>query len=337
MASCLVTGVNGFVGTNLAQWLRRRDWKVRGLIRSQRHQETCQRLDVEPVLGALDDAAGLERAVADVEAVFHVAGRTRALKPAEFHRDNVEGTRHLVEACARRTSPPVVVIVSSLAAGGTGLPARPRCESDEEAPLSRYGRSKLAAEQAAAGWAGEVPISIVRPPIIFGPHDLAGLTMYRGMKFFPIHPTPGLRAFPVSIVYVEDLCAALEGVAQRGERLGPASYERDRSQGKYYVTAQRDITYGEMGKMGARAAGWAVAAVPMPMVVFWAAGLLGEVVGRALGSPAVVNLDKSREAAAPGWVCSGSKISQQLGIRPTQSLEDRFAQTVAWYRQHEWL
>jgi nucleoside-diphosphate-sugar epimerase len=243
----------------------------------------------------------------------------------------------MAEACAAQARPPVFVIDSSLAAGGPGTMKTPRREADPERPVSAYGRSKLAAEQAAAAVRPHLPISIVRPPMVFGQADRASLQLFRSMQMLPLHLSPGMRRFPVSLVHVTDLCDALVRIASRGERLSGDQPAVDPGQGKYYVAADRNITYGEMGQLAAKAAGWAVATVPLPRPIFWIAGSIGEFVGRMRKRPALVNFDKVREACAAGWVCSDEKLRSQLGYHPAAPLEDRFAETVAWYRQHGWL
>jgi len=219
MPRMLVTGATGFVGSNLVAHLRKQDWPVRCLVRDKARATTLQQLGAELSLGTLADQESLERAIADTEVVFHLAGRIRALRSQEFIKDNAEGTRRVAEACAAQKNPPVMVLVSSMAAGGPSRPGSPRRESDADQPVSDYGRSKLAAERAAMGMSNEVPVSIIRPPIIFGPGDRSSLPIFQGVKSLRLHPVPGFRKFPISIVYVADLCEALVRIAERGERV----------------------------------------------------------------------------------------------------------------------
>jgi nucleoside-diphosphate-sugar epimerase len=298
---------------------------------------SLEALGVEVVRGSLHSQDDVTAALDGVDVAFHLAGRTVARRPAEFVHDNVEGTRTVAAACAAQPKPPVMVFVSSLAAGGPGTFAHPRRESDPPAPVSAYGRSKLAAEEAAIAAAQGVPLSIVRPPMVFGQADRASLQLFRQMRFLPIHMSPGLRRFPVSVVHVTDLCQALLRVADGGERVAPGGNATLPGTGRYYVAADRSITYAEFGRLAARAAGWMVAPIPTPRAIFWAAGSLGEVVGRLRRRPSIVNWDKVRESMAKGWVCCDEKIRTDLGYAPGAPLEKRFAETVAWYRAHGWL
>jgi nucleoside-diphosphate-sugar epimerase len=338
MSRCLITGASGFVGSNLAQRLSRDGWEVRCLLRANSRVELLGDLPFERAEGSLSDPDSLRRAVQGVDYVFHVAGRTAAFKPSQYFEDNVEGTRRLAEACSAQSTPPGLLMVSSLAAGGTGTIKAPRSEAQPELPVSTYGRSKLAAEQMLATYADRLPISIVRPPMVFGAADRAGLQLYLTLRKLPLHLSPGMRRFPVSLVHAGDLCDAIIRVAARGERLpAPGDGQTNVSHGKYYVAAERNVSYGEMGQLAARAAGWRVATIPLPTPIFWIAGAIGEAVGRRRGRAALINFDKVREATARGWVCSDEKIRRTLGYQPAATLEKQFADTVAWYRERGWL
>ncbi len=338
MSRCLITGASGFVGSNLARRMSREGWRVRCLVRSSSKLDQIESLGAEMVFGSLHELNSLKAATAGVDVVFHLAGRTAALRASDYVRDNVEGTRLVAQACAAQPSPPVLVMVSSLAAGGPGTMTSPRRETDADRPVSAYGRSKLAAERAAAEAADNLPLSIVRPPMVFGQADRASLQIFRSMKLLPVHLSPGMRRFAVSVIHVTDLCDALLRVAQHGSRVPAGAVNSGTiGAGKYYVAADRHITYAQLGLLAGAAAGWTVAPLPVPTPIFWFAGSLGEMVGRFRRRPALINIDKVREATAAGWVCCDEKIRSELGYRPGATLEQRFAETVAWYREHGWL
>jgi dihydroflavonol-4-reductase len=130
-----VTGATGFVGGHVARELRERGADVRD-----------DRVD-------LLDRAGLERAVAECDAVVHVAALYSYDAPAEqFERVNVEGTRTLLDVAARAG----VRRFLHCSTAGTCGPVRGRPATEEDEPPAwelevPYKRTKLAAERLALG------------------------------------------------------------------------------------------------------------------------------------------------------------------------------------------
>jgi nucleoside-diphosphate-sugar epimerase len=333
MQRALVTGGTGFVGSNLVDNLRARGWQVRCLVRDSQKAASLADLGAELCPGSLQDFCSITAAMADVDTVFHVAGRVAAIHRQEFFRDNVEGTRAVMRAAAECAKPPTVVMVSSLAAGGPTRKGSPRRESEQGIPASAYGQSKLAAEQAAIEFTDRVPLSILRPPVVLGPGDRNGLQLFKSVQMLRLHPVPGYRDMPMSIVHISDLCEGIVQIAERGKRVthdNPAT-------GIYYITSGPTITYGEMGSLAAKALGQRVLVVPTPKAIFWLTGGIGELLGRLRRKPGLINWDKMREAVAGGWECSDEKLRSELGYQPALSLEQRFIDTVAWYREHGWL
>lgn len=338
MQNALITGATGFVGFNLTETLLERHWKVRCLVRDPARADELAAAGAELTLGTLHDSQALAQAVAGVDCVFHVAGRVSALKAREFHYDNVDGTRHVLQACAEADPVPTVVMVSSLAAGGPSQPDAPRRETDPSQPVSAYGRSKLESEQAAREFADRVPLSIVRPPVVFGRRDRNSLTLFKTVRSMRVHAVPGFAHMPMSIVHVADLCDALIRVAERGDRIrGNATSVNELSAGLYYVTSGRTITYSEFGRLAAFGLGNGVMVLPVPKTLFWIAGGAAEGVARIRRRPGILNWDKIREAVAGCWECSDDKLRRDVGYVPAAPLEQRFTDTARWYRKQGWL
>ena len=338
MAKVLVSGASGFLGSHLVEALAARGETVSCLVRRSSQTELLERLGVRLVYGELTDPKSLAELVQGQEVVYHVAGLTRVLHKEEFYRVNGEGVGAMAEACARAApSPPILVVVSSLAAAGPARHGRPVKEEDSPQPISHYGRSKLAGEEAARRWAHQVPITIVRPPIIFGPRDRACLEWFKCIQRFRLHFVPGWRRRRFSLIHVVDLVELMLQAAQRGERLQNSQSPEQQSLGIYFADSGEHPTFAEMGRKMAAAMGCKVAVCYVALPLLWTITAWVEAVSRLRGKPNYFNFDKIREAVAGHWICSAEKAAMQLGWAPGASLDQRFEETVAWYRQAGWL
>jgi nucleoside-diphosphate-sugar epimerase len=335
--SVLVTGASGFIGRHLVRRLIERGDRVSCLVRATSCINDLRSAGAQLVTGDVTDWASIGRALAVSQAdiVFHLAGLTKALRTDDFLRVNARGVESVAAACADHTDKPVLVVVSSLAAAGPCAVGQPQVEGDTPTPVSAYGRSKLAGEQAAAKYAGVVPISIVRPPIVFGPSDRGMLEMFRPIARWGIHAVPGRGERRFSLIHVADLVESLLLAAEKGERLHPNGLP---GQGIYFMATEDELTYTELGQAMAIALEKKRATVvhlPGPLVRL--VGLCGDAMGRIRRRPAWVNSDKMTEALAGSWMCSCAKARTQLGWSPAAALAQRLYETAEWYRHAEWL
>lgn len=334
MSHVLVTGASGFIGPSLVAALRAAGHNVSCLVRPASAVNRLTPHGVRLVQGDVLAAESLTSAVAQVDCVYHLAGRTHAWSRQQFDEANRHGTANLAEACARRENPPTLVVVSSLAAAGPASAVQPKREQDPDDPVSHYGHSKLAGEQAARKFSGEMPVSIVRPPVVFGPGDRDGLVMFRSIRRLGLHVVPRGHELPLSLVSSPDLATALLLVGERGERLQTTG---DKGLGIYNVADPQVVSYADLGRLAAAAIERRVKIFPVRKWAFAVGASWGEVTGRMRRKPALVSFDKLREVSAVGWVCSTEKIQTHLGFAPAMSLAERYRETVAWYRAEGWL
>lgn len=333
MPRCLITGATGFIGPRLVRVLQAAGGDVRCLIRPNSDTSQLAPLDVRLLQGDVTDAASLAAGVAGVDFVFHLAGRTMARNYDAFAEVNETGSANMAAACAAQTTPPVLVAVSSLAAAGPSPVGGALTEREPPEPVSNYGRSKLAGELAIREWASEVPISVVRPPVVFGPGDRAGFVLVQSLRKMGLHLVhrPGL---PLSLIHADDLAAALMLVARHGERLDPTD---PRGTGVYNAADPNPSSYTEMGEMIAAALGRKIRVLRVRKWALRMAALVGEAIGRVSSNSLPLNLDKLAEGTASGWVASTTKITSQLNFQPAAPLAERYRETIDWYRSAGWI
>ncbi len=176
----IVTGANGFVGSHLVERLLREGLEVVCLVRPTSDRKWIEGLSAQVRAEDPGDVEALARAVAGADFVFHVAGLTRGLTDEEYLAVNAEGTRRIIEAVARSGAAiRRFVYVSSLAAVGPNPTDRPLDETSEPRPQDSYGRSKLAGERIVLEAGGRMPVTIIRPPAVYGPRDSNFLPLFR--------------------------------------------------------------------------------------------------------------------------------------------------------------
>ena len=341
MTHALVTGASGFIGHHLVRELVERGHEVTCLVRHASNTTALRELDVRLVRGDVTDPCSLRSAVEDVDHVYHLAGRTKALCYRDYHQVNCEGIRHLLEACAQRVTPPDVVLVSSLAAVG---PSRrrdlPVLETIEPSPVSDYGRSKRAGELVAEQFADKMAITIVRPPIVFGQYDQASLPLFRSINAMGVHLVIGRGRQSHSLIHATDLAQLIISAGAIGTRLsGPrARDESTAASGYYHAACDETITYAELGHRIARGLGRRGALiVPTPPRTVWVVAAANTVLAHLTGRPRFLVIDKAREARGGHWICTAERARDHLMFAPRKTLDERLEETAEWYRHAGWL
>jgi nucleoside-diphosphate-sugar epimerase len=326
MCRALVTGATGFIGRHLVPLLQERGYRVRAIVRSPVKFASLypDAAGIDVVPGDLGDPACLAGALDGISHVFHLAGVTKAIRPDEYHRGNVEATRRLVEAVRGAPEPPRRFLhVSSLAAMGPSATSEPPACFDPPAPLTHYGRSKLEAEAAVWSLAGICPVTVFRPPVVFGPADTDVLHFFRTVARGWL-PIVGHDRKRVSLVYAADLAVAMADAVVSNATVGKSYYP-------CYTEAYR---WSELGRIAARALGRKCRVVVLPLSAVRLVALAAELAGRIRRRPTILNLEKVREMRAPYWVCSPSDAMHDFGFRPRTAIHEAFRETIDWYRAH---
>jgi nucleoside-diphosphate-sugar epimerase len=236
-------------------------------------------------------------ALADVDVVFHLAGRAHVLSetsadPAgEFQRVNAAGTARL-GASAARAGVRRLVFVSTIGVHGERTEGVPFTEESPVAPASDYARSKAHAEDALRAECGRsVECVILRPPLVYGPEVPGNLKRLLRLIASGV-PLPLARVRNRrSLVAVENLVDALAVCAGQPGAAGRA----------YLVADGEDLSTPQLVRVLAQGMGVPARLLPIPIALAqFAASVAGfGAAFRQLCSSLEVNAGKLRNEL--GW------------------------------------
>jgi len=325
----LLTGGSGFLGSYVAEKLSAGGHAVRALVRPKSERRFLEKLPgIEFAAGAVDDRASLTQAVKDVDAVVHVAGIVKARRPEEFFAVNTQGTKNLLEAVLERGGVKRFVHVSSLAAVGPSADGTPVHENAEPHPVTHYGKSKLEAERAVLAEAAKLPVTVIRPPLIYGPRDRETLAFFSSIKN-GVLPMMGDGGNTLSVIYGEDCAEAIALAATTPSAPSGRAYFVDDGDVLVWREALKEVE-AAMGKR-------AFVRVGLPMGVIKLAAAATQAWGKVTNTAQMLTLDKVNELSQRHWVCSGEGARRDLGWTPKTNWAKGTRLAVAWYRSEHWL
>lgn len=319
-----VTGGTGFIGSHLVDslLLDPQITEVRCMVRSDLKWLSGKK--ITPIQASLSDLKKLGEALEGVDIVYHLAGMVMAPDYDTLHKVNVDGTESLL-LLAQKCGVKHTIVASSLAAVG---PSNGQALDETEAfkPVSNYGRSKKNMEIMINALTLSMPITIIRPPAVFGPREDQILSFFKSAArgFAPIigngnHPL-------VSMVYVKDLVNGIILAAQK-EAVGTRTF---------FITGQHDYSWNEIVEATSVALNRKVRTIKLKADWVQKAGTLAENVLKPFGVYPVVNKEKAQELVLE-WRCSSAKAQKELGYKANYSLMNAIGETVEWYQRHHWI
>lgn len=307
----LVTGASGFIGRALCESLAASGRAPRRAVR----QPPAGTPDTTAI-GNIGPDTDWKAALEGVRCVVHLIARTHVLREttadplSEYRQINVLGTERLAREAATN-GVQRIVFLSSVKVNGERTLTRPYTEDDMPRPEDAYGISKLEAEQALARVAAETRLEIVvlRPPLVYGPGVRGNFLRLMDIVTRGVPLPLGSVANRRSLVYVDNLVAAITQAIDAPQAAGRA----------YLVSDGEDVSTPTLVRGIAKALGVASRLFPCPPPLLSIAGILsgrGAEIARLTGS---LQVDSSR-------------IRRELGWNPPFRLEHGLAATARWYR-----
>lgn len=184
MGNILVTGADGFIGSHLTEKLVKKGYNVKAFVYYNSFNtwgwldhlpgDILEHIDI--FQGDIRDPNGVEEALKDCDAVFHLAALIAI--PFSYHSPdtyvdtNIKGTLNVLQAARKKNIRTLVTSTSEVYGTAQYVPI------DEKHPYqgqSPYSATKIAADRLAESFyrSFELPVTIVRPFNTYGPRQSA--------------------------------------------------------------------------------------------------------------------------------------------------------------------
>lgn len=323
----LVVGAGGFIGGFIADEGLRRGMDVTVAVRAStsRHYLTDPRLHF--LVLDYDDREGMKQAIAEAtpwDYIIYNLGATKCINYIDFKRINYQYLRTFTEVLSETGRVPHrLLFMSSLSALGRGDEKgyTPLGNDMHPAPDTRYGQSKIMAEQHLQLFAG-IPYIIFRPTGVYGPHEKDYLMMIKSIdSHFDFGV--GFRKQMLTFIYVDDLVSAMFD-----------AFEADVEGRSYIISENRAYTQKEFRAIVAEELGgkWVIP-VKLPMWAVWVASAVAEKIAKYRCTTSTLNRDKFKIMRQRNWNADISDAVRDFGFSPKIDLREGIRRTVKAYRR----
>jgi dihydroflavonol-4-reductase len=319
----VITGADGLLGNNLTRACLAAGYSVRALVHPASPATALAGLPVAIVHGDVTDAGQVMDAVSGADLVFHVAAVTDLRAAPDLHWSvNLEGTRHVVDACLAAKVGRLLHI-GSASTFQFGPPEAPGTEASPFPGAYRglaYMESKAAASELVQRAVAERGLDavILAPTFMLGPHDprpssgdLIRQFLTRRLRLV----SSGGRNF----AHVGDVAKGILAAVRQGRT------------GETYLLGGQNLSYRDFFARVARIAGVAKPLGSLPSPLLRAAGSLGSAYGKLTGTLPL--LDRTLADLACCQACySPARAIRELGL-PQTPVDTAIAESIESLRQ----
>ena len=309
----LITGVNGFIATNMAHYyVGNTKHEIVGLSKnthaSYGHRDMialannnprfkylqCDLLDSNKLWSILDREAP--------DQIIHMAAEADVSRsfeyPYDYLKTNLEGTLNILEWIRRNTDTRMVHFSTDEV---FGEPDHRSLEEEVLCPKNPYSASKAATEQYVNAYNAcfGTQVQMVRPVNNYGPYQgtnrLISKTIIRCLEDEPFHLFAETKKHTRWWIYVEDTCRAVDMIIRKGEKTGIYNVTSDTEMG-----VEDTVMY-----------------------------ILDKLEKKSL----LQGYNDFRPRDDENYALDGTKL-KKLGWKEKYTFEDGIRQTIEWYRKN---
>jgi dihydroflavonol-4-reductase len=323
----LVTGAAGFLGSHITRQLAARGADLRVLLRPSSNNRAIADLPLEYVTGDLRDAASLQRALAGVQRVFHVAADYRlwSKRSQDIYDSNVGGTKNLLEA-AKRAGVEQFIYTSTVAtiAVDRAEPPNEFTDAKLEEMVGHYKRSKWLAEREVLSAAKDgFPAIVAMPTTPVGPWDWKPTPTGKIILDFLNGRMPGYVETGLNFVGVEECAAGHILVAEKG------------MVGERYLLGSENLTLKKVLDILAEITGLPAPTMKIPHRLALGVAYAETAFSRLLGREPQIPVEGVRIAQHMMFV-DCARAPRELGFQQGSAVA-AFERAVRWYQTNGYI
>ena len=323
MSKTLVTGATGFAGSHLAKRLLQDGHDVRILVRPGRDVSELELLGAETTVGDLTDRDSVNRAMAGIDTVYHIAAlfRKAGLPDSDYWDVNYHGSVNLFQAALARG---VTRFVHCSTVGVLGHIENP--PADESRPYNVeniYQVTKCEAEKAVLAFHKDrgLPVTVVRPAGIYGPGDRRWLKLFKpiaGRRFVML----GSGETLIHLVFISDLVDAFVLAANNANAVGRV----------YIAAGERYVTLNELTSTIAKTVGVSDSFLHIPFKpVRMLSGVVEDVCKPLHIEPPIYR--RRVDFFIQDRAFDITRARTELGYAPKVGLGEGIRRTTEWYKE----
>ena len=326
----LITGSNGFIGSNLVKKLVNKDNKIYSLVLKGTNEEFLKDIDTEIIYGDVTKPETLENIMNDIDVIYHLAAIPSDWWNKSIFEVNYNGTKNILEKAIKNNVKRIVFMSSLVVHGFANFDG-----ANEETPIidskkagRPYAKSKILCEELLNERKDEIETVIIRPGFtIFGLNDV--LTTYDMFKTLEFGTLPFLNHGKARMCYsyVENL---VDGLILAGIH--------ENASGETFILSDDKpeyITFYDFIDSISNGLGVKTPTTSLPYWLAYPLVSLFENLCKIFGKKKAPRLTTYRLKVAKfnlSFTCN--KAKNLLGYNPKIDFEEALRRSIKWYKEY---